>query len=302
MVRSGGGGRARANKRAAAAAPVSIGPPIDLSNGFRTLSDRLTVPNEPLCAAAVAAAAENATHSSPANRFLAICFPMDWHMSRRTARWVIAGIWLFGALVSAPWAIFFTLLPADTFDESANASLAAAAAKVAGDLGASATATAAAATGNSSGPLPRAGGGAPTTLATTPTTTPPTTASGRAPLTVAVCAEEWPSEEMGKWYFVFANLILCYLFPATVIILCYLGIWHKIERRNIPGENPKGLKIELIMQRSKLKVVKMMMVVVVIFLLSWLPLYLIWARIKLAQERSQLEEWLIQLTMPLAQW
>lgn len=120
--------------------------------------------------------------------------------------------------------------------------------------------------------------------------------------TIYVCAEEWPSERLGRIYFVCANLILLYLFPATVIILCYLGIWYKIERRNIPGDGPKGLKIELIMQKSKLKVVKMMMVVVVIFLLSWLPLYLIFARVKLAEERSQWEEWLITTMMPLAQW
>lgn len=119
---------------------------------------------------------------------------------------------------------------------------------------------------------------------------------------IQVCAEDWPSERWGTMYFVCANLILLYLFPATVIILCYLGIWYKIERRNIPGDRPKGLKIELIMQKSKLKVVKMMMVVVVIFLLSWLPLYLIFARIKLVEERSPWEEWLIPKMMPLAQW
>lgn len=116
------------------------------------------------------------------------------------------------------------------------------------------------------------------------------------------CTEDWPSERIGIIYFVCANLILLYLFPATVIILCYLGIWYKIERRNIPGDRPKGLRIELIMQKSKLKVVKMMMVVVVIFLLSWLPLYLIFARVKLAEDRSSTEDWLITNLMPLAQW
>lgn len=158
-------------------------------------------------------------------------------MSRRTARWVIACIWLFSMSISAPWAVYFTLVPYSLDNR-----------------------------------------------------------------TIQVCSEAWPSERMGTIYFVCANLILLYLFPATVIILCYLGIWYKIERRNIPGDRPKGLKIELIMQKSKLKVVKMMMVVVIIFLLSWLPLYLIFARIKLAEERSQWEEWLIPKMMPLAQW
>lgn len=170
-------------------------------------------------------------------RFLAICFPLDWHMSRRAARWTIACIWLFSLSIALPWCIYFTLVSYQL-------------------------------------------------------------ESGM----IQVCAEDWPSEKIGNFYFVCANLILLYLLPATVILLCYLGIWYKIERRNIPGDRPKGLKIELIMQKSKLKVVKMMVVVVVIFLLSWLPLYLIFARIKLAEEKSQWEEWFISKMMPLAQW
>jgi len=162
---------------------------------------------------------------------------MYWHMSRRTARWVIFCIWLFSACISAPWAVFFTLVPYN-YDT----------------------------------------------------------------VTIQVCAEDWPSERWGTLYFVCANLILLYVLPALVIILCYLGIWYKIECRNIPGDRPKGLKVELIIQRSKLKVVKMMMVVVVIFLLSWLPLYLIFARIKLVEEHSPWEEMLINNIMPLAQW
>lgn len=119
---------------------------------------------------------------------------------------------------------------------------------------------------------------------------------------IQVCEEAWPSERVGILYFVCANLILLYLLPAVVIILCYLGIWFKIKRRNIPGVRPQGLKVELIIQKSKLKVIKMMMVVVVIFLLSWLPLYLIFARVKLAERRSEWEEWIITTFMPLAQW
>ena len=166
---------------------------------------------------------------------------MYWHMSRNTARWVIACIWLFSGCISAPWAIFFTLLPY---------------------------------------PIPY---------------------NGELYL-MQMCAEDWPSEQWDTLYFVCANLILLYLLPGTLIILCYLGIWYKIECRKIPGDRPKSVNIELIMQRSKLKVVKMMVVVVVIFLLSWLPLYLIFARIKLFSERPQWEDKLITKMMPLAQW
>lgn len=118
---------------------------------------------------------------------------------------------------------------------------------------------------------------------------------------VYVCTDKWPNERFNRIYFICANLILLYVLPGALIMLCYLGIWYKIERRNIPGDRPKGLKIELIMQKSKLKVVKMMMVVVVIFLISWLPLYLIFARLKLG-DISDTEYHYIAMIMPLAQW
>lgn len=162
---------------------------------------------------------------------------MDWHMSRRTARWAIACIWLFSLLISLPWALYFTLLPYD-----------------------------------------------------------------HEGVKIQVCNEQWPSEQLGRMYFICADLLLLYLFPAMVIIFCYLGIWYKIERRNIPGDRVKGQKIELIMQKSKLKVVKMMMVVVIIFLLSWLPLYIIFVRIKLFGNENGPWDELIQKVMPLAQW
>lgn len=175
------------------------------------------------------------------NRFLAICFPLDWHMSRRGARWTIFFIWLFSSTIAMPWAMFFTLEPYQ---------------------------------------------------------------SEHWPEPILLCEERWPDQQMDTLYFICANLILCYLFPLLVITICYIGIWYKIWRRNIPGDRPKGLKIELIMQKSKLKVVKMMLVVVVIFVLSWAPLYAIFARVKLGPqiEQNSLEESIILTLLPLAQW
>lgn len=166
---------------------------------------------------------------------------MDWHMSRRVVRRVIASIWLFSLAIALPWAIYFDLVAYPMSNDSQP---------------------------------------------------------------IAVCAEDWPSEMWGRVYFVGANLIINYLFPALVITICYLGIWYKIERRDIPGDRPKGLKIEVIMQKSKLKVIKMMMVVVLFFLVSWLPTYLLFARLKLFPEarREPWEDWIINNVMPLAQW
>lgn len=208
---------------------------------------------------------------------------MDWHMSRRMARWSIACIWLFALCVSLPWAFFFKLIPypMDYNGTSAQANY----------LSAASDNSSQATSGNNS-----------SSESSDLQNQQDPNMNVNVNMYINVCAEEWPSDRMGELYFIGANLILLYLLPALVIIICYLGIWYKIERRNIPGDRPQGLKIELIMQKSKLKVVKMMMVVVVSFLLSWLPLYLIWARIKLAQDRSSWEDWLIPNLMPLAQW
>lgn len=52
---------------------------------------------------------------------------------------------------------------------------------------------------------------------------------------VLLCEEDWPDDELEVWYFVIANLCLCYLIPLVVIAACYLAIWLKVWKRNIPG-------------------------------------------------------------------
>ncbi|KAI1292186.1 Neuropeptide FF receptor 2 [Halotydeus destructor] len=130
---------------------------------------------------------------------------------------------------------------------------------------------------------------------------------------IMICAENWPDETSEIAYFVIANLCLCYLIPLFIITACYLAIWFKVWKRNIPGacehSNTKTgkhvkLQVELVMQRSKLKVAKMMVVVVVIFVISWLPLYCIFARVKLGgpMVAGSFEERLFMVTAPIAQW
>lgn len=46
----------------------------------------------------------------------------------------------------------------------------------------------------------------------------------------------------------------------------------------------------------------MLVVVVILFVLSWLPLYAIVARFKFSKERSEWEDELLNAAMPLAQW
>lgn len=130
---------------------------------------------------------------------------------------------------------------------------------------------------------------------------------------VMLCNEVWPDEASGVTYFVIANLCLCYLIPLVIITACYLAIWLKVWRRQVPGASESSgtksgkslnLQMDLLMQRSKLKVAKMMVVVVVIFVISWLPLYCVFARVKLGGqfEEGSFEERLFMTMAPIAQW
>ncbi|CAD6233774.1 GSCOCG00007270001-RA-CDS [Cotesia congregata] len=115
------------------------------------------------------------------------------------------------------------------------------------------------------------------------------------------CVERWPRPQDGTLFFLIGNLLLCYVLPMILISLCYILIWIKVWRRNIPTDT-KDAQMERIQQKSKVKVVKMLVVVVILFVLSWLPLYVIFARIKLGGEQAEWEEEVQMIATPIAQW
>lgn len=96
---------------------------------------------------------------------------------------------------------------------------------------------------------------------------------------IMLCREIWPPGLDGSLYFLVANVFACYLVPMLLISLCYILIWIKVSKRSIPGDS-KDAQMDRMQQKSKIKVVKMLIAVVILFVLSWLPLYLIFARIK----------------------
>ncbi|KAF7386891.1 hypothetical protein HZH66_011343 [Vespula vulgaris] len=101
--------------------------------------------------------------------------------------------------------------------------------------------------------------------------------------------------------FRFSNLTLCYVLPMILISLCYILIWIKVWRRHIPTDT-KDAQMERIQQKSKVKVVKMLVVVVILFVLSWLPLYVIFAVIKLGGDVAEQEDEILPIATPIAQW
>lgn len=96
-----------------------------------------------------------------------------------------------------------------------------------------------------------------------------------------------------------ANLVLCYVLPLLVIAACYARIWRKVSGRKVPGE-PAHNGATMV-QRSKMKVITMVMYVVVLFAVSWLPLYVAFTLIKFWTLSPAVERYTVA-SLPVAQW
>ena len=117
------------------------------------------------------------------------------------------------------------------------------------------------------------------------------------------CQEMWPNPYSNAIYFLVANLTMCYLIPLALISVCYVLIWIKVWTRKLPGET-KDQSMDQMIQKSKIKVVKMLMTVVVMFALSWLPLYAIFSVVKCSAPLwgVKLDEEAVSVSIPVAQW
>ena len=99
--------------------------------------------------------------------------------------------------------------------------------------------------------------------------------------------EVWPNERASKTYFLAVNLGLQYLLPLLIIIFFYILLFIKIWKRKMPKMMRQSSDDTLsdwntrIVEKSKIKVLKMLIAIVSLFALSWLPLYAIFARLKL---------------------
>jgi len=88
------------------------------------------------------------------------------------------------------------------------------------------------------------------------------------------CMEIWTpafTEEASK-HFTAVIFVVFYLVPLLTMAILYSFVIHKLWVRKIPG-NP-SLENQLRAQKSKKKVLKMLMTVVILFALCWLPLYI----------------------------
>ncbi|XP_063447293.1 neuropeptide SIFamide receptor-like [Mytilus trossulus] len=120
---------------------------------------------------------------------------------------------------------------------------------------------------------------------------------------IPMCYPMWPSPKAMKAYFIGATLLSCYIIPLILIIVCYLFIGVKVWRRDQPGAKNASA---CVIYKSKVKVVKMLAVVVIMFAFSWMPLYVVnFVKIISPQDSSKASsypDYLENIIIPIAQW
>lgn len=117
---------------------------------------------------------------------------------------------------------------------------------------------------------------------------------------------------MANAHFLIVNLGLQYLIPLSIIALFYILILKKIAERKLPKlarHLPSNIKdgnrqSSLVIERSKVKVFKMLIVLVLLFALSWLPLYVIFFILKIGPQIDEQSIFMqiLQDSVPIAQW
>ncbi|XP_042324724.1 neuropeptide FF receptor 2 isoform X2 [Sceloporus undulatus] len=85
------------------------------------------------------------------------------------------------------------------------------------------------------------------------------------------CREDWPNQDMRKIYttVLFANI---YLAPLSLIVIMYARIGITLFNTSLLACGKQGQERHSV-QKKKLKVIKMLIIVALLFILSWLPLW-----------------------------
>lgn len=86
-------------------------------------------------------------------------------------------------------------------------------------------------------------------------------------LRIAVCSEKWPSENRDATIYSLSMLILQYVLPLSIICYAYVRIWFKLKSHINPSARNDS-------QCRRRKTTKMLVMVVVVFAVSWLPFHI----------------------------
>ncbi|XP_054445729.1 neuropeptide FF receptor 2 [Pteronotus mesoamericanus] len=86
------------------------------------------------------------------------------------------------------------------------------------------------------------------------------------------CREDWPHKEMRKIYttVLFANI---YVAPLFLIVIMYGRIGISLFKVTVPHAGKQNREQWHVVSKKKQKVIKMLLIVALLFILSWLPLW-----------------------------
>ncbi|XP_035689969.1 neuropeptide FF receptor 2-like [Branchiostoma floridae] len=103
-----------------------------------------------------------------------------------------------------------------------------------------------------------------------------------AEVTFLICGEFWPSKSSQKGYTA-ALFVLCYLAPLLIITVLYYKIAMRVWFKPRPGESNGSNRSTSSRQaclgsvtERRGRVVRMVITMVMVFALTWLPLYICW--------------------------
>ena len=116
---------------------------------------------------------------------------------------------------------------------------------------------------------------------------------------VRVCYPNFATVAIERGYFL-GMFLMCYLIPLSFILICYSLIGIKVWRRSVTGI--RGSRTERNIQKSKVRILRMLVMVAVVFTLSWLPLYSIRMRILFGTPPDESERSILKIIAPIAQW
>uniref|UniRef100_F7F980 Neuropeptide FF receptor 2 n=1 Tax=Monodelphis domestica TaxID=13616 RepID=F7F980_MONDO len=115
------------------------------------------------------------------------------------------------------------------------------------------------------------------------------------------CRENWSSQEMRKIYttVLFANI---YLVPLFIIVLMYGRIGISLSRTAKPLRVKQTLEKRHMVSKKKQRIIKMLLIVALLFMLSWLPLW----TLMMLSDYSNLSDYQMQIiniyVYPFAHW
>lgn len=119
--------------------------------------------------------------------------------------------------------------------------------------------------------------------------------------TVTICHLNFNSTNTEKGFFFGVVFLTCYIIPLLFISVFYSMIGLRVWRRNVSGI--RGSKAERNIQRSKIRIVRMLVTVAMVFALLWLPLYSLRMRHYFGRQLKGDERVLVmRVLFPLAQW